>query len=62
MRVSFVYAVNQRGDLLAEAFADFFARDDRVFHDIVEQRGSDGLPVHLEIGQNRSDGEWVLDI
>ena len=55
-------AVDERGDLVAEARGDFFARDDRVFDDVVEQRGGDRRAVHLEIGQDRGDGERVLDV
>ena len=46
----------------ARALADFLARDDRVFDDVVEQGGSDRGAVHFEVGQDRGDRERMLDI
>ena len=58
----FRYAFDQPRDLVAELRGDLFARDRRIFDDVVQQRGGDRLVVHLELGQNAGDREGMLDV
>ena len=55
-------ALDERGDLGAELRGDLFARDDGVLDDVVQERGGDRRPVHLQVGQDRGDRERVLDV
>ena len=55
-------AFDQLRDLVAELRGDFFAGDDGVFDDVVQQRGGDRLAVHLESARIAGDGQRMLDV
>ena len=49
-------------DLGAEFGGDLFARDDGIFHHVVQDRGRDRRAVHFHIRENASDGQRMLDV
>ena len=55
-------AVDQRGDLLAEAPLDLVAGRVGVLDRVVQQRGGDGRIVELQVGQERRDLERMGEI
>ena len=55
-------AVDQRGDLVAEILGDLLVGEEGVLDDVVQQRGRDRRPVHLEVGQNVADRQRVSDV
>ena len=55
-------ALDQRADLLAEFLVDLGARDVGVLDHVVQQRGSNGGVVELELGQDRRDLEGMREI
>jgi hypothetical protein len=55
-------AVDERGDLAPELLGDLFVREDGVLDDVVQQRGGDRRPVHLQVGEDVGDRERVRDV
>ncbi len=55
-------AVDEFGDLLAEAVGDLRLGDRRIFHHIVEKGCDDGLRIHAPFGECAGYGEGVRDI
>ena len=54
-------AVDQVGDLVAEALADLGERHLGVLDDVVEERGLERGRVHVEFGEDQSDLDGVVD-
>ena len=50
------------GDLVAETLFDLFGGDVGVFDGVVEEAGSDGGGVHLELGEDQADFEGMDDV
>ena len=55
-------AVDQQRDLRAELLADLVERDVRILHNVVEQRGADGIGVEAEVEQDAGHRDGVADI
>ena len=49
-------------DLLAEALGDLAGGDVGVFDGVVQQAGGDGGGVHLELGEDLRDFQWMADV
>ncbi len=60
--VDFGDAIDDVGDLIAEAGGDFLAGDGGVFDGVVEEAGGDGSGVKLHFGQDFSDFEGMDDV
>ena len=55
-------ALDDVGDLGAEAAGDFGGGDGRVLDRVVEEAGGDGGGVHLHFGEDLADGEGMDDV
>jgi hypothetical protein len=58
----FGHPVHHAGHLRAEPFLQFLQRDALVLHHVVEEAGRDRFGVHAQFGQQRGDGQRVLDV
>ena len=55
-------AVDEARDLGAELLGDLLAGHGGILDDVVQQSGGDRLMVHLELGENPRNRQWVLDV
>ncbi len=55
------HPVDKVGDLVAEALADLVERNLGVLHDVVKQRGLQRRGVHVQLGEDESDLDGVVD-
>ena len=54
-------AVDELGDLVAEALANLGERDLGVLDDVVQQRGLERRRVHVQLGEDERDLDGVVD-
>ena len=55
-------AVDQLGDLRAEALRDLFLGVRRVLDDVVEDRGDERLRIELQVGEQVGDRDRMRDV
>ena len=55
-------AVDDLGDVVAEALRDVGLRDRRVFDDVVQDRADDGVGIEMQIGQDDGGRDRVRDV
>ena len=60
--VQLAHAVNDERDVFTELRSDLFERCLGVFDDIVQDRGTDGLPVEVHVRQFLGDRDRVSDV
>ena len=55
-------AIDNFGNAGAKAGGNFLFGDRRVFHDIVQNRGDDGVRIEAQLGENFGGGHRVRDV